>query len=260
MMYSYDDYLAHYGIKGMKWGVRKNRNRSSKPKRTEEQKAKRKQTAKKVAIGVAGAAVVAGGAYAAYKFGPKLKNVSMKDIASKRKSKAGKQSFEKVQSEFQNAMMSDINRSVGKFNSYKQTAKNSVHLDNSRKTKKATNALKDFGSQIKNRTSREDAKKARVSAQILNEQKNLYKDSVFGRSNSITNKKAAKEAKRKDFQESVDLAKQVLNKGSKAAGYIKKDVKKGRSVKEASKHRFAQVGGEFAKDMFDRELSKKFGR
>ena len=61
---AYDDYLAHYGVKGMKWGVRKDRKRSSRQPRTEEQKAKRKQVAKKVAIGVGSAAVVAGGAYA----------------------------------------------------------------------------------------------------------------------------------------------------------------------------------------------------
>jgi len=260
MSVEYDNYLTHYGVKGMKWGVRKDQKRSSRQPRTEEQKAKRKQIAKKVAIGVGSAAVVAGGAYAAYKFGPKLKNVSVKDLGSMRKSKAGKNSFAKVQSEFQNALASDIDTSVRKFNSYKQTAKNSVSLDNSRKTKKATNALKDFGSQIKNRTSREDAKRARVSAQILNEQKNLYKDSVFDRTNSITNKRAAKETKRQEFQENVQLAKQVVNKGAEAAGYIRKDVKSGKSVKDASKHRLAQAGGDFAKDMFDKELSKKFGR
>lgn len=55
---TYDDYLEHYGVKGMKWGVRKDRR-----ERTPEQKARRdkaKSVAKKAAVGLA----VVGGAVA----------------------------------------------------------------------------------------------------------------------------------------------------------------------------------------------------
>lgn len=55
---TYDNYLEHYGVKGMKWGVRKNRG-----ERTPEQQARRdkaKSVAKKAAVGLA----VVGGAVA----------------------------------------------------------------------------------------------------------------------------------------------------------------------------------------------------
>ena len=55
---TYDDYLEHYGVKGMKWGVRKDRG-----DRTPEQQARRdkaKSVAKKAAVGLA----VVGGAVA----------------------------------------------------------------------------------------------------------------------------------------------------------------------------------------------------
>ena len=57
---TYDDYLQHYGVKGMKWGVRKDRG-----ERTPEQQARRdkaKSVAKKAAVGLAlvGGAVAVG--------------------------------------------------------------------------------------------------------------------------------------------------------------------------------------------------------
>lgn len=58
MTLSYENYLEHYGVKGMKWGVRKNRG-----ERTPEQQARRdkaKSVAKKAAVGLA----VVGGAVA----------------------------------------------------------------------------------------------------------------------------------------------------------------------------------------------------
>lgn len=75
-MYQYPDYLMHYGVPGMKWGVRKQRVTSGKTKRRsskgsmyeEDKKARRRRNAK-IAAGVAGgvaAAVLA--AYGAYKF------------------------------------------------------------------------------------------------------------------------------------------------------------------------------------------------
>lgn len=54
--------LLHYGVKGMKWGVRKERSASDQAR-----SARRKATAKKVAIGVGVTAVVLGSAYVAYK-------------------------------------------------------------------------------------------------------------------------------------------------------------------------------------------------
>lgn len=62
--------LVHFGIKGMKWGVRKAHSGSDKPKTANEiaiQKAHRKQLAKKVAIGTGALLVVAGTAYVGYK-------------------------------------------------------------------------------------------------------------------------------------------------------------------------------------------------
>lgn len=61
MEVTYDSYLQHYGVKGMKWGVRK-----STKERTPEQQARRdkaKSVAKKAAVG---AAVIGGAAVLAY--------------------------------------------------------------------------------------------------------------------------------------------------------------------------------------------------
>lgn len=71
MELTYDDYLAHYGVKGMKWGLRKRRDsssgRSSKSgssKSTSE--SNKHEKTKKIAKGAAAAAVVAGGVALAY--------------------------------------------------------------------------------------------------------------------------------------------------------------------------------------------------
>ena len=75
-----DDFLAHYGVKGMKWGVRRSRGgyigKASRAKgsratkqRTPEQAARRKQIAKRVAIGAGAAALATAAAYGAYKYG-----------------------------------------------------------------------------------------------------------------------------------------------------------------------------------------------
>lgn len=70
----YPDYLQHYGVKGMKWGVRKQKE-NTKSKTTKSNKSsddtenkKKMSTAKKVAIGVGATAVVATGAYFAHKY------------------------------------------------------------------------------------------------------------------------------------------------------------------------------------------------
>lgn len=65
MSLTYEDYLAHYGVKGMKWGVRRKRSDdSSSPKKTSsdstpEEQASRKARRKKIAIGVGAAVGVA---------------------------------------------------------------------------------------------------------------------------------------------------------------------------------------------------------
>lgn len=67
---TYDDYLAHYGVKGMKWGIRKRRGNgssggdsSSSQSTTESNK---HEKTKKIAKGAAAAAVVAGGVALVY--------------------------------------------------------------------------------------------------------------------------------------------------------------------------------------------------
>lgn len=68
---TYDDYLAHYGVKGMQWGVRNRRDNgssvggSSSSKSTGTTPNKHEKT-KKIAKGVGAAAVVAGGVALAY--------------------------------------------------------------------------------------------------------------------------------------------------------------------------------------------------
>lgn len=71
-MYQYPDYLMHYGIPGMKWGVRKQRvtsgktnRRSSKSSMSEEDKKARRRRNMKIAAGVAGVVLAA---YGAHKF------------------------------------------------------------------------------------------------------------------------------------------------------------------------------------------------
>nr|DAT41092.1 MAG TPA: Structural protein [Caudoviricetes sp.] len=71
-MYQYPDYLMHYGVPGMKWGVRKQRvtsgktnRRSAKSSMSEEDKKARRRRNMKIAAGVAGVVLAA---YGAHKF------------------------------------------------------------------------------------------------------------------------------------------------------------------------------------------------
>ena len=72
-MYQYPDYLMHYGIKGMKWGVRKQRvasgkmnRRSAKNSMSEADRKARRRRNMKIAAGVAGGALAAYGAHKIY--------------------------------------------------------------------------------------------------------------------------------------------------------------------------------------------------
>lgn len=72
-MYQYPDYLMHYGVPGMKWGVRKQRvtsgktkRRSSKGSMSEEDKKARRRRNAKIAAGVAGVALSAYGVHKIY--------------------------------------------------------------------------------------------------------------------------------------------------------------------------------------------------
>lgn len=71
-MYQYPDYLIHYGVPGMEWGVRKQRvtrgktnRRSAKSSMSEEDKKARRRRNMKIAAGVAGVVLAA---YGAHKF------------------------------------------------------------------------------------------------------------------------------------------------------------------------------------------------
>lgn len=70
----YSDELNHYGVKGMRWGVRKqlpfiagNKRKTSSTGSSSQIKAQKRARAKKIAIGMAAAAAVAGISYAAIK-------------------------------------------------------------------------------------------------------------------------------------------------------------------------------------------------
>lgn len=66
--YNYSDELVHYGVKGMKWGVRRVRAKSSAKDEAEQTESNKKtwSTAKKVAIGAAVTAGILASAYGTY--------------------------------------------------------------------------------------------------------------------------------------------------------------------------------------------------
>lgn len=76
------DAFAHYGIKGMKWGVRK-----EEPTSTEAPSGNKSSRAKKIAIGVGVLAVVAGAGYASYALN-KNGSLSLGDMRSRTSSRA----------------------------------------------------------------------------------------------------------------------------------------------------------------------------
>lgn len=115
---TYDDYLAHYGVKGMKWGVRKNRRSGSKASRKNDgsaQKRNRKETVKKVAKAAAITAGAAAATYVVAKHGPKLKKTAvsaLKDLSYEKKTKQAKKALAKrnIGVEMRNSLASDITR------------------------------------------------------------------------------------------------------------------------------------------------------
>lgn len=58
--------LYHYGVKGMKWGVRRYRNKADDVVTKDKSKIKKMSTAKKVAIGAAATSAILASAYGAY--------------------------------------------------------------------------------------------------------------------------------------------------------------------------------------------------
>ena len=56
---SIDDYLAHFGVKGMRWGVRKNRNsvQTTKSSQTKPKMSRNKKVAIAASVGIGAAAV-----------------------------------------------------------------------------------------------------------------------------------------------------------------------------------------------------------
>lgn len=82
--FNYDDsaYLAHHGVKGMKWGVRKDR---SAYRSDDERRQRRRTIAKRIAIGTGIAAGVAGAGLGAYAIGKHLKTSEKRRISNARK-------------------------------------------------------------------------------------------------------------------------------------------------------------------------------
>ena len=84
-----DDFLAHYGVKGMRWGKRKSR--------TPEQIAKTKSNLKKGAVIVGAVAVAAGAAFVAYKMNnSRVASTPVANISTTPAASAGKTAFEKM--------------------------------------------------------------------------------------------------------------------------------------------------------------------
>ena len=88
-----EDFLAHFGTKGMHWGIRKDNDSGNKPKTEQEKQdasARRKAIAKKVAIGAGILLVVAGTAAVVYTLNKngKLPVSSLKNRNSKVAKKA----------------------------------------------------------------------------------------------------------------------------------------------------------------------------
>lgn len=105
-----EDELAHFGVKGMKWGVRKERPSGADPT-AEAKSAHRKEVAKKVAIGTGILVVAAGAAYATYAMS---KHGSLPiDSLSKSATTTGKSAIDKVLSDPTDIIHSSRGRELG---------------------------------------------------------------------------------------------------------------------------------------------------
>jgi hypothetical protein len=93
-----EDFLAHHGVKGMKWGVRKKEDSGGEEAPSEKQpmtKEQKKALAKKVAIGTGALVAVAGAGFVAYKLHQNGK-LPMSSIKRAGKTKAADAAVDKV--------------------------------------------------------------------------------------------------------------------------------------------------------------------
>jgi hypothetical protein len=124
-MYQYPDYLMHYGVPGMKWGVRKQRvisgkmnRRSSKGSMSEEDRKARRRRNMKIAAGVAGVALAA---YGAYKFKDFVNDTNWKyhDELGRKKVKEFTERYDRLAD---NTFSRDQKRAINRYKSGISTA------------------------------------------------------------------------------------------------------------------------------------------
>jgi hypothetical protein len=108
--------LAHFGVKGMKWGVRKDRliaDSSSKASSSSEaKKAARRRNVKKAAIGVGVLTAVAGGAYVAYRLNQNG-NLPISSLKKAKKTSATEKAIKKVLDEPTNILHASRGKTKG---------------------------------------------------------------------------------------------------------------------------------------------------
>lgn len=253
----YDDYLVHYGVKGMKWGVRR-KSRDSKPK-DPERSAKRKKVAKKVATGVAVAGVAAAGAYAAYKFGPDVKNTLVSGLDNAARTKQGRAMMKSkdIGDSMKFALAMDAKVSTQNYNRLRSDAKSTVIRENNRVRNKPKKGLQKIGDGVtayaKGKTP-DQVKRDRFNKNVTKEQSELYRDSVFGRSKSNTSKNRVTDNKKQKRQETVKTARQTISSGTTAVQNVRKDVKSGTTMKNAVKRESVRVGLDYVNNIAEKKL------
>lgn len=98
------DFLEHYGVKGMKWGVRRDRRAERLASRSSDEKSKSRKTIAKRALMVGGAGIVIGGAIFMAQRNTNMRNINKSStkrgakVSSQQiKSSVGKTKMETVQ-------------------------------------------------------------------------------------------------------------------------------------------------------------------